>query len=108
MRHKAGVFARAVLGFIVLTTGWACYRNSRLDARFAAIRIGASKGEIVRLLGRPSWTEPCGTSFGGGLPMPNCTEYIYRNSFAPLIPEYYAVRLDDGGHVLDTYVYESP
>ncbi len=40
--------------------------------------------------------------------MPNCTEYIYRNSFAPLIPEYYAVRLDDGGHVLDTYVYESP
>jgi hypothetical protein len=108
MRHKAAVFAVTVVGFIVLSTGWACYRNSRLDTRFPAIRIGASEGEIQRLLGTPSWTEPCGKSFGGGPPRPNCTEYIYRNSFAPLIPEYYAVRLDNGGHVMDTYVYESP
>jgi len=108
MRHKAAVFAVAVVGFIVLSTGWACYRNSRLDTRFSAIRIGASEREIQRLLGTPSWTEPCGKSFGGGPPRPNCTEYIYRNSFAPLIPEYYAVRLDNGGRVMDTYVYESP
>ena len=108
MRHKAAVFAVAFVGFIVLSIGWGCYRNSRLDTRFPAVHIGASEGEIERLLGRPSWTGPCGKSFGGGPSRPNCTEYIYRNSFAPLIPEYYAVRLDNGGRVMDTYVYESP
>jgi hypothetical protein len=40
--------------------------------------------------------------------MPNCTEYIYRNSFAPLIPEYYSVRFDTSGHVVEKYVYSSP
>jgi hypothetical protein len=58
-----------------------------------------SEMEVVRLLGNPSWVEPCGKSFG---PLkPSCTEYIYRNSFAPLIPEYYSVSLDNSGRVLD-------
>jgi len=106
MRHKAAVLVLACIGLIALTIAWACYRNSRIDTRFNAVHLGASEAEVTRLLGNPSWTEPCGKSFG--TPKLHCTEYIYRNSFAPLIPEYHAVRIDSGGHVLDTYVYESP
>ena len=106
MRHKTVVFAVVFVGFIALSTAWACYRNSRIATRFGAVQVGASEMEVIRLLGRPSWMEPCGKSFG--TPTPNCTEYIYRNSFAPLIPEYYSVSVDSRGHVVDKYVYESP
>jgi len=68
--------------------------------------IGSSNQEVINLLGRPSWVEPCGKSFGTA--RPNCTEYIYRNSFAPLVPEYYSVSFDTSGHVIDKYVYSSP
>ncbi len=106
MRYKAAVFVLALVGLVALTIAWGFYRNSRIDTRFSAVHVGVSEMEVVRLLGKPSWIEPCGKSFG--TPKPNCNEYIYRNSFAPLIPEYYSVMLDSGGHVLDTYVYESP
>jgi hypothetical protein len=95
-----------LIGLVALTTAWACYRNSRLDSRFRAVRARISEAEVLGLLGAPSWKEPCGKSFG--TLKPNCAEYIYRNSFAPLVPECYAVRFDSSGHVLDTYMYESP
>jgi len=50
--------------------------------------------------------EPCGKSFGEA--KPNCTEYIYRNSFAPFVPEYYSVSFDPKGQVVEKYVYSSP
>lgn len=65
-----------------------------------------SQAEVVRLLGTPSWIEPCGLSFG--TPKPDCTEFIYRNSFAPLVPEYHSVSFDQSGHVVETYIYSSP
>jgi hypothetical protein len=106
MRHKAALSAFGFILLVILAVGFGFLRNARLATRFAAIHVGASQDEVKRILGTPSWTEPCGKSFG--TTRPHCTEYMYRNSFAPLIPEYYAVSLDDSGHVLDTYVYQSP
>jgi hypothetical protein len=57
-------------------------------------------------MGQPSWIEPCGRSFGRH--KDNCTEYIYRNSFAPVLPEYWSISFDRSDRVVDTYVYESP
>jgi hypothetical protein len=108
MRDKAAVFSLAFVGLIALSIAWGLCRNSRIDARFSGVTVGASDKDVVRLLGRPSWIEPCGESFGT-TSKPNCTtEYIYRNSFAPLIPEYHSVSLDNSGHVIDKYVYSSP
>ena len=106
MRHKAAVFVLAFIGLVALTTAWGFYRNSRIATGYSAVHVGASQAEVVRLLGKPSWIETCGKSFG--TPKPNCTEYIYRNSFAPIIPEYHSVAFDGNGHVLDVYVYSSP
>jgi hypothetical protein len=85
---------------------WLVYRNSRLDRKFQSVRVGDSEQQVIQRLGKPSWQEPCGRSFGE--PTKNCTEFLYRNSFAPLIPEYWSVRLDERRHVIQTYVYESP
>jgi hypothetical protein len=106
MRHKATVFLLVFVGLIALIIAWGFYRNSRISSRFEGVRVGASNNQVLQLLGKPSWIEPCGKSFG--TPKSNCTEYIYRNSFAPLLPEYYSVSLDSTGHVVDKYVYESP
>ena len=106
MRHKAAVFFFAFLGLIAVLIAWGFYRNSSISSRFDGVSVGASNEQVMRLLGRPSWIEPCGKSFGRQ--KPNCTEYIYRNSFAPLVPEYYSISLDTSGHVVDKYVYESP
>jgi outer membrane protein assembly factor BamE (lipoprotein component of BamABCDE complex) len=106
MRSKAALLALADVAMIAVMLGWAFYRNSRIASRYQRVSVGASVQQVLRLLGTPSWMEPCGQSFGTR--ELNCTEYIYRNSFAPLVPEYYSVRFDTNGHVVDKYVYESP
>jgi len=106
MRHKTGLAALAIVVAIAVLLGWAVYRNSRIAARYEGVSVGASDQQVQRLLGTPSWIEPCGKSFGSR--KANCTEYIYRNSFAPLVPEYYSVSFDQSGHVIDKFVYESP
>jgi|SRR5215469_4728898 len=97
---------KIVVGLAASLAGWGFYRNSRINRRFQGVNVGASDAQVRNLLGRPSWTESCGRSFG--TPKPNCTEYLYRNSFAPLVPEYYSVKFDSSSHVIDKYVYESP
>jgi hypothetical protein len=78
MRHKAVLVTLAILGAIAVMFGWGFYRNSRITARYEGVSVGASEGQVRRILGTPSWVEPCGKSFGRR--KPNCTEYIYRNS----------------------------
>ena len=106
MRRKALIVLLIFFALIALALGWGFYRNSRISTLFEGVTVGASDEQVRRVLGRPSWIERCGTSFG--TPKSNCTEYIYRNSFAPLVPEYYSVSLDTSGHVVNKYVYESP
>ena len=91
---------------IGVTLGYACYRNTQLEKNFPRIHPGLSDKEVVAILGKPSWVEPCGKSFGNT--KQNCTQYLYRNSFVPLIPEFYAVEFNNDRRVVDTYVYESP
>jgi hypothetical protein len=106
MIRKIG-FSLLVLAVLVASAlAWGVYRNSRLDRRFDSVQAGATEKQMVELMGKPSWVEPCGKSFG--TPLPNCHEYIYRDSFAPIISRYWSVQFDDGGYVLNTYVYTSP
>ncbi len=100
----------ATLALVILLIGsaiaFACYRNTQLEKNFPRIHAGLTDKEVVAILGKPSWVEPCGKSFGD--PKQNCTQYLYRNSFVPLIPEFYAVEFNSDRHVGDMYVYESP
>jgi hypothetical protein len=106
MRNKAVFLCVVIAGLAAAMLGWGFLRNSRIAAQYVRVTVGESKEQVTRLLGTPSWVEPCGKSFG--TPKPDCTEYIYRNSFAPLAPEYYSISFDTSGHVIDKYVYSSP
>ena len=106
MRSRANRLCVLIIGLTAAMLGWGFFRNSRIGAQFDRVNVGASKEQVVRLLGTPSWIEPCGKSFGTR--KPNCTEYIYRNPFAPLVPEFYSVSFDTSGHVVDKDVYSSP
>jgi hypothetical protein len=91
---------------VVAAGSFGLYRNSRISTNFNSVRGGWSDNQVVDKIGKPSWIEPCGKSFG--TPKQNCTEYIYRNSFAPILPKYWSVSFDKSRRVVDTYVYESP
>ena len=106
MRRKFSLGLIILVGLVVSFVGGGFYRNSIIGTRFEGVTVGASEVQVRHLLGRPSRIEPCGKSFG--VPKPNCTEYLYRNSFAPIVPEYFSVRLDGSSHVIEKYVYESP
>jgi hypothetical protein len=106
MRRDWGIILIILVGLLASFVGWGFYRNLTISRRFEGVSIGASDAQVRLLLGRPSWIEPCGKSFGK--PKANYAEYIYRNCFAPLLPEYYSVSFDTSGHVVDKYIYESP
>lgn len=103
---KATEVVLVLVGLAALTIAWEDHRGSRIENAFSAVHVGATEPEVRHLLGRPSWVEPCGKSQGN--PAPNCTAYIYRDRFAPLVPAYYEVRLGGDGHVLSTYLFVSP
>jgi len=95
-----------IMCLIIGAGAFAAHRNSRLAQDFGRIHVGLTDREVLSVLGKPSWIEACGKSFGN--PKADCTEYIYRNSFAPLIPYYWSVSFNDSRQVVDTYVYGSP
>jgi hypothetical protein len=91
--------------------GWAIYRDSQLLDGFDKVKIGASEAEVSARLGKPKRVEPCGEFFGPlpkDLPVGCASEYLYASPFAPLLPQYYVVRFDASGHVLETVPLSSP
>jgi hypothetical protein len=102
-------------GCCIVTAGawlaWAIHRDSQIAKGFNSIKTGDNKSDVFVRLGKPWRVERCGAFFG---PLPEnfpvgCSEYVYFGSpFAPLIPEYYVVRFDAGGHVLQAEFWASP
>lgn len=103
---------KVIIGFsgamilVAVLTAWGVYRNHRLEKAFDAVKLGTVKEQVLKSMGKPYWIEPCGKSFG--TPIPNCREYIYRDSFAPIAPQYWGIQFDTTGRVLNTATYSSP
>jgi hypothetical protein len=111
MKHPV-LFA---LGCCILAAGgwlaWAIHRDSQLAQGFDRIKTGDNKSDIFARLGKPRRVERCGAFFGPlpeDLPVGCDSEYVYASPFAPLNPQYYVVRFDAGGHVLETVPLSSP
>lgn len=70
------------------------------EKAFASIHTGDSRLQVVHVLGEPKQTSAC-TS----LPHPpeGCAEeLLYAHKLAPVVPEYWIVRLNGSGKVLQT------
>ncbi len=91
----------------VLWLAFALLREHQIPREHESVRIGASEAEVISIMGKPSWSEPCGKSFGA--PQPGCAkEFIYKSPFAPALPGYWSISFNKDGKVMDKYHYVSP
>jgi hypothetical protein len=110
-RHPIERLVVSFLLIVVLTPfiflGWALCRDNSLASGFEKIGDGATRQDVVRLMGKPKKVEKCGEFFG---PIPKSemegcvTEYLYA---AP-VAQYYVVRFDKNGHVISKDPLSSP
>jgi hypothetical protein len=91
--------------------GWAIWRDHSLAKGFDRITDGATRQDVVRLMGKPKKVEKCG-DFLGPIPQSEinvcANEYLYAATFAPYTPQYYIVRFDGGGRVISKVPLSSP
>jgi hypothetical protein len=107
---KPWVITACLVVMVAGIVAFACLRNSSLSEAFDSVNVGDSEQQVVARMGKPSWSErSCGKDFGQpGLPSGCAHEFLYRNSFAPLVPEYWSVSFDKEGRVIGKSDYVSP
>lgn len=72
----------------------------RTEKAFASIKTGDSRAQVVHVMGEPKRATGC-----TALPRPpeGCAEeLLYAHRLAPVVPEYWTVRLNRAGNVLQT------
>jgi len=79
--------------------------DTNLERRFNSVKAGMTEQQVTALLGHPDADERC--AFLGGFPPASCSHELRYQPKIPTITSY-VVRLDSGGSVVDTAVYQSP
>jgi hypothetical protein len=69
---------------------------------------GMSPGQVVEIMGTPSWDDRCGARMPTGLPDQCTREMGYAVSLAPLIPHYYLIWFGNDGRVVKAAPILSP
>ncbi len=82
--------------------------DSRLSRGADRVHRGMSAVQVKRILGEPSWEGRCGLRFPYGWAGSCVTELGYASAFAPLLPSYRVVELDQRGRVLSVDQIDSP
>jgi hypothetical protein len=103
-----------VIGLAVGVAGVAAWaragheRNQRYSSRFGLIVRGTPRSKVIDIMGRPSREDACRPDLVPGVP-PGCAdEIVYSDAFAPLDPQYWVVRLDRRGTVIENTWTASP
>jgi hypothetical protein len=102
---------RVILIAAVLSLAAGGYAAKRHDdglwRDYKRVRAGMSESQAKAILGRPSWQEACGATFG--VHSDDCaSELVYRAAFAPLNPTYWVVEIDSRGRVISSDWIVSP
>ena len=90
----------AVLVLLAALTFGTLIGARRTEKAFASLSTGDSRAQVEHVMGRPKQTSACTT-----LPRPpeGCAqELLYAHPLAPVVPEYWTVRLNAAGNVLQT------
>ena len=70
------------------------------ERAFAALHTGDSKAQVLHTMGQPKQIWPC-TEHPD--PPANCaSEFVYAHALAPAVPEYWVVRFDPTGRIVQT------
>ena len=88
--------------------GWKVQRNRRIESGFELVKVGDSPADVIAAMGKPNEIEPCNTFLPGNIPAKCQVEFLYKDSFAPIVPEYFIIHFDSGGRVLERIPLSSP
>lgn len=97
-----------LLTWVVTGLFWSVLRQHRLSTGFEKAKNGTSEAEIMTKLGKPWKIGKCGQMFGGDITQSCTKEYLYASPYAPIVPEYWALRFDIKGQLIEKYRYVSP
>jgi hypothetical protein len=100
--------ALLLVAAIIAGATWSIRRQHKLATGFEQARTGESEAELSAQLGKPWKLGRCGQVFGD-TGSPHCTkEYLYASPYAPLKPEYWALRFNETGQLIEKYRFVSP
>jgi hypothetical protein len=93
------------VGLLTTTCVAGSVRDTRRQDDARRIQVGMTAKEAEAILGKPSWRGTCGARMGST----DCaSELGYTSSFAPLLPAYLIVRLNQNGRVIAVDKLTSP
>jgi hypothetical protein len=96
------------IALLAATLLWSSERQRKLTSDFERLQIGEAESAVAAKLGKPWKIGRCGQVFGGDADARCAIEYLYASPYAPLDPEYWAFRFNEGGRVVDKERYVSP
>jgi hypothetical protein len=97
----------AIALFLIVAITLSIARQHRLEKSFEQWKIGTFEAVVVTQLGKPWKIVKCGELFGGDVHEHCAKEYLYASPYAPLKPEYWALRFDENGRMIEKYHYVS-
>ena len=109
-RARAALFTLTLLGAVGIGA-WALsghVRDVRYATNFKRISARSPRTEVVALMGTPSRDGPCKADLVPGIPTQCAEEVVYSAALAPVDPQYYVVRLDRRGTVIESTWTASP
>lgn len=100
-----GIPLLIAVGLLTAICAVGSVRDARRQDDARLVQAGMTAKEAEAILGEPSWRGTCGARMGST----DCvSELGYSSSFAPLLPVYLIVRLDQRGRVIAVDTLTSP
>jgi hypothetical protein len=110
MRNSIWLLITAAVVLLVAYGAYAAHRNSSLSANFKSVQPGASRKQVLSMMGKPTFERngcrDAATWLGQPLVGKTCaTELQYDARF---IPKFWTIGFDEKGFAIAKYEYVSP
>ena len=106
--HRSIVFSIVAVGLLTATCVAGRNHDIRLNNNAKRVRVGMTDGQAVDILGKPSWRDSCGAKFPYGWAKNCVAELGYGSAFAPLLPGYLVIQIDNHKRVIAVDTITSP
>ena len=106
--RRAILLSIVTVGLLIATCVAGREHDARIHDNAKQVRAGMSAAQAAEILGKPSWRGECGAKFPYGWAQSCASELGYSSAFAPLLPAYLVVQLDNRSRVVSVDTISSP
>lgn len=90
--------ALLLLLFLGGITLWTLMHSRSVEHAFVRVQLGDEEAAVARAMGKPAHLQPCEPRLQQS---PRCaTEMLYKHPFAPVVPEFWILSLDEDHRVV--------